>query len=113
ALCGDDDALAPATQTASEDQLGMSEAIHIGGVEQRDAGVKRPLNREDALVITHRAVVVPTNGGAAKSQPRGGNTVMPAVLHGLLGLLRQGGFSRTDEGSIDRQSTDSWPSRGG
>ena len=54
----DDDALAPPADRATDQLLVAAAAVHVGGVEERDADVERAVDRRDRLGLVAAAIEV-------------------------------------------------------
>ena len=90
-LGGDDDLLPPSNQRLAEDPLAVPRAVDVGGVEQRDAEIERPVDRAHRLRVIH---VAPADGLAvAPRRPADGPTSHAQAAH------RDAG---TAQGSCDR-----------
>ena len=91
-LHADQDVVAVATgERVGDQQLVVAHPVEVAGVEQRDAGVERGVDRRDALVAVGGAVRAPTCPCTRARAPRRRVRWRPAVWSGSLPSSRYRG----------------------
>ena len=59
------DVVAASGEGLADDDLGLAGGVDVGGIDERDAGVERPVDDPDALVVVLGAPVAEHHGAQA------------------------------------------------
>ena len=83
-LGGEDDVVAPALECLPDDLFGLAAAVHIGGVDEVDPGIERPVDHPDALVVIGVGEAPEHHGAETVGADRDAGAAERAVVHGDL-----------------------------
>jgi hypothetical protein len=82
-LRGEHDVIAPPPQRLADDDLGLALGVDVGCVDEGDAGVQRPMDDLDAVVVVLGAPVAEHHGAEAECTDRDASAAQRSLFHGV------------------------------